>query len=343
MSSIKTIFTDIANAIRTKLGNSTQLKPTQMADAINNIPTGITPSGTKNLSINTNGTTTENVNTYEFVQVTTNVVPNLQSKTVIPTTSSQSVTADSNFDGLSQVNVQSIPSQYIVPTGTKNVSVNQNGTVIEDVEQFADVKITTNVQPNLQSKSFTPTKSTTAITADNGYDGLGTVTVNAIPSQYIIPSGSQTATVNKTYDVTSLAELIVNVASGGGGLPSGISAVDFGNVDITSELSITTRQTFNHNLGVTPDLMIVFTTQNVEITYSMLAVIRGAMFGWRSATYNSHFAYHSNSTTTVLWSNSNSISYGISNMTPTTFQLAASSTSFYWRVGTYKYIAIKFQ
>lgn len=342
MSSIKTIFTDIANAIRTKLGNSTQLKPTQMADAINNIPTGITPSGTKNLSINVNGTTTENVNTYEFVQVTTNVVPNLQSKTVVPTTSSQSVTADSNFDGLSQVNVQSIPSQYIVPTGTKNVSINQNGTVIEDVEQFADVKITTNVQPNLQSKSFTPTKSTTAITADSGYDGLGTVTVNAIPSQYIIPSGSQTATVNKTYDVTSLAELIVNVASGGGVLPSDISAFDFGDVVVTTAFS-TTRQIFNHSLGVTPDLMIVYTPQNVATTYSMLAAIRGNMFGWRSSAYNSHYAYHGNSTTTVTWANSNNTSYGISNMTTTTFQLASSSTSYYWRAGTYKYIAIKFQ
>lgn len=270
MSSIKTIFTDIANAIRTKLGNSTQLKPTQMADAINNITTGITPNGTKNLSINTNGTTTENVNDYEFVKVTTNVVP------------------------------------------------------------------------NLQSKSFTPTKSTTAITADSGYDGLSTVTVNAIPSQYIIPSGSQTATVNKTYDVTSLAELIVNVAGGGGALPSGISAFDFGDVNITTAFT-TSAQTFNHNLGVVPDLMMVYAPNNVATTYSMLAAIRGNVFGWRSSAYNSHYVYHGNSTTTVTWSNSNGASTGISNMTSTTFRLSSPSSSYSWRVGTYNYIAIKFQ
>lgn len=64
-----------------------------------------------------------------------------------------------------------------------------------------------------QTKSATPTTSQQTITPDSGYDGLSSVTVNAIPSEYIIPSGSETKTANGTYDVTALAQLVVNVAS----------------------------------------------------------------------------------------------------------------------------------
>lgn len=128
---------------------------------------------------------------------------------------------------------------------------------------------------------------------------------------------------------------------GGGGLPSGVTAFDFGEITVTSAFT-TSRQTFSHKLGVTPDLMIVYTPANIATTYSMLAAIRGNMFGWRSSAYNNHMAYHGNSTTSVTWTNSNSASYGISNMTASTFQLASSSSSYYWRASTYKYIAIKF-
>lgn len=65
-----------------------------------------------------------------------------------------------------------------------------------------------------QTKTATPTKATQSITPDSGYDGLSKVTVNPIPAQYIIPAGSETKTQNGTYDVTSLAELVVNVSSG---------------------------------------------------------------------------------------------------------------------------------
>lgn len=191
-----------------------------------------------------------------------------------------------------------------------------------------------------ETKTATPTKSQQTINATSG-KLMTSVTVNAIPSEYIIPSGSQTLTSNNTYDVTSLAEVVVNVAGGGTALPSGISKFDFGTITVSSAFT-TTRQTFNHKLGVTPDFMMVWTPANIATTYSMLVAIRGNQFGWRSSAYNNHYAYHGNSTTTVTWTNSNSTSYGISNMTATTFQLASSSSSYYWRAGTYNYIAIKF-
>ena len=65
-----------------------------------------------------------------------------------------------------------------------------------------------------EDKTVTPTKSIQQVRAAAGYDALGTVTVNAIPSQYIVPDGSLTITENDTYDITDYEEVVVNVATG---------------------------------------------------------------------------------------------------------------------------------
>ena len=64
--------------------------------------------------------------------------PTLQTKTATPTTSAQEIEPDSGYDGLSKVTVGAIPSQYIIPTGTK--SITENGTGI-DVSQFATADV----------------------------------------------------------------------------------------------------------------------------------------------------------------------------------------------------------
>ena len=69
--------------------------------------------------------------------------------------------------------------------------------------------------PTLQDKTVTPTTSTQIVTPDSGYDGLSKVTVNAIPSTYIQPSGTKTVTTNGTHDVKSYESVSVNVASTG--------------------------------------------------------------------------------------------------------------------------------
>ncbi len=80
--------------------------------------------------------------------------PVLQNKTVSPSNVQQSITADSNYDGLGTVTVNAV---------------------------------------SLQNKTATPTTSSQAITADGQYNGLGTVTVNAIPSNYITTSDATAA------------------------------------------------------------------------------------------------------------------------------------------------------
>lgn len=64
----------IATAIRGKNGSSDTYKVSEMADAISNISGGgITPTGTKQISITSIGTTTEDVTNYASASITVNV------------------------------------------------------------------------------------------------------------------------------------------------------------------------------------------------------------------------------------------------------------------------------
>lgn len=71
--------------------------------------------------------------------------------------------------------------------------------------------------PHLQDKEVTPTREIQTIRADEGYDGLNSTTVLPIPEDYIVPSGTLEITENETYDVKDYSEVVVNVASSGGG------------------------------------------------------------------------------------------------------------------------------
>lgn len=151
-NALNTLFSNIAAAIRTKNGSSNTYYPNQMANAILAIPTG--------------GSTINN-----------------QDKTVTPTSSQQLVSYDSGYTGLGTVTVYPIPSQYIVPEGTLQVTTNG----IKDVTNYAsiNVNVPTGSTINNQDKSINPTESVQTITADSGYTGLGEVTIGAISSTYV--------------------------------------------------------------------------------------------------------------------------------------------------------------
>lgn len=142
---------------------------------------------------------------------------------------------------------------------------------------------------------------------------------------------------NLTDAIERVCTTLENVAT----LPSGISAIATGNYTVSTAFT-TSRQTITHGLGTTPDLVIFFATANVATANSMLLSMRSSLMNYRSG-YNLHSLYHGNNTTsTVTYLNSNSTSYGVSNMTATSFQIASVSSSYYWRAGTYKWVAIKF-
>lgn len=84
-----------------------------------------------------------------------------------------------------------------------------NKTVSPTAGKIGIASVTITPTPSA-AKTVTPTKSVQSVTPEEG-QLLSGVTVNAIPDQYIVPTGSQTITANSTVDVTSLASVTVNV------------------------------------------------------------------------------------------------------------------------------------
>lgn len=145
-----------------------------------------------------------------------------------------------------------------------------------------------NNTPVLQSKAVTPSEDAQTVTPDSGYDGLSSVAVGAISRNYVgsgvtrksaqtyTPSTSDQTIAPDQYltgaqiingDANLKAE---NIAEGvsifgvlgklasdgtsGGGLPAGISAIDYGTFTLSADT--TTQANVNHNLGVAPDFAI---------------------------------------------------------------------------------------
>lgn len=133
----------VAAAIRTKGGTSGQLAfPAGFISAVQAIPTGITPTGTKQISIAANGTTTEDVTNYANAEITVNVPsgpsPALVSKSI--TENGTYNAASDNADGYSSVTVNVEATGYdggdwfdlTKPTGeiTSTVVLTQNSPYI---------------------------------------------------------------------------------------------------------------------------------------------------------------------------------------------------------------------
>lgn len=95
-----------------------------------------------------------------------------ETKGVTPSTSAQTVTPTSG-KFLSQVDVAAIPSDYVIPTGTLQITANG----AKDVTNYKNVNV--NVAPNLEQKTVTITENgTTDVTPTTGKDGMSKVTVN---------------------------------------------------------------------------------------------------------------------------------------------------------------------
>lgn len=229
--------------------------------------TYIRPQGTKAISANGTG-----IDVTEYAEVDVAVpapTPTLQAKTyTVDSAGTETVTADSGYDGLSSVAV-SVPSadviswfdcgyttvggsrKWLVETGyVRNDGDDGNGWLSSDDvndHTFNAVPANTTVTPSTSAQTIggadymmegavtvaamptgtagTPTATkgsvsnhsisvTPSVTNTTGYITGGTKTGTAVTvSASELVSGSETKTANGTYDVTNLAELVVNVSS----------------------------------------------------------------------------------------------------------------------------------
>ena len=104
------------------------------------------------------------------------------------------------------------------------ISAKSNSATSLSLEQMVTAvqSISTGSTINNQNKTVTPTKSQQSISADSGYTGLGTITINAIPSQYITTDDADAIARdilnNKTayVDGTKLTGTMPNNGSTGG-------------------------------------------------------------------------------------------------------------------------------
>ena len=179
------------------------------------------------------------------------------------------------------------------PTGTINIT--QNGSNI-DVADYAAANV--NVQPTLQTKAATPTTSSQDIEPDSGYY-LSKVTVNPIPSQYVIPTGTKPITENGTgIDVAQYAAVDVAVpSSGGSDIVTG--TITFEDAQSLIPTATTGGVSITHNLGKTPTgvMWMMVSTADANKSSNNLTGNRPVAGEYITATeYNAMFSSSSSGT-----------------------------------------------
>lgn len=103
----------------------------------------------------------------------------VQTKTVNPNSTTQVIAPDTGYDYLSSVQVN--------PVNATTLNVSNNGTYNPPSGSYYSsvvVNTETSTEFNLQTKNVIPSQNPQSVTPDTGYNGLSSVTIQAIPSNY---------------------------------------------------------------------------------------------------------------------------------------------------------------
>ena len=210
------------SAIITNLGNANDTVDnlgslvTQIIDALEGKAAGNGSGGVELPELTNEGTSADLLSGKQLISsegtIVTGTIPTKTSSDL--TASGATVTVPSGY-----YNSQVTKSVDTANQATPSVSIDANGKITASVTQTAGyvsagTKSGTKQLITQASKTITPSTSSQTAVASGVYT-TGTVTVAAIPSTYVQPSGTKTITTNGTHDVKSYACVSVNVASTG--------------------------------------------------------------------------------------------------------------------------------
>ena len=112
----------------------------------------------------------------------------------------------------------SIGKYFYLPNGVRTEGTAAQGSgmvVVETTDEHGGTIVSISGEViRLQTKTATPSNTQIYVTPDGGYIGLSSVAISAIPSQYVIPSGTINIANNGIVDVSAYASANVNVSGG---------------------------------------------------------------------------------------------------------------------------------